>query len=64
VASDILEDSDGGVDSTTLTEESSNSSTRTLGSNEDDIDISWDIDLGLVLENGGEAVGEVEGLRS
>jgi hypothetical protein len=64
VASDVLEDSDGGVDATTLTEKSSNSSARTLGSNEDDIDISWDIDFGLVLENGGETVGEVEGLQS
>jgi hypothetical protein len=64
VASDVLEDSDGGVDSTTLTEESSNGSARALGGNEDDIDISWDIDLGLVLEDGGETVGEVEGLRN
>ena len=62
VASNVLEDSDGGVDSTTLTEESSNSSARSLGGNEDDIDISWDINLGLVLEDWGETVGEVEGL--
>jgi hypothetical protein len=59
-----LVDSDGGVDTTPLTEESSNSSARSLGGNEDDIDVSWDIDLGLVLEYGRKTVREVEGLKN
>lgn len=63
MSSNILEDGNGGVDTTSLTEEGSDGSARALGGNEDDIDISWDIDLGLVLEDGGETVGEVEGLR-
>jgi hypothetical protein len=57
-----LEDSDGGVDTTSLTEESSDGSARALGSNEDDIDVGGNIDLGLVFEDGGETVGEVESL--
>ncbi len=64
VASDVLEDSDGGVDSTTLAEESSYGSARPLGGNKNDIDISWNINLGLVLEDWGETVGEVEGLKN
>jgi hypothetical protein len=64
VASHILVDSDGGVNTTPLTEESSNGSARSLGGNEDDIDVCWDIDLGLVLENGRETVREVEGLKN
>jgi hypothetical protein len=64
MASHILVDSNGGVDSTTLTEKSSDGSARSLGGNKDDIDVNWDIDLGLVLENGGEAVREVEGLQN
>lgn len=64
VAGYVLEDGDGGIDSAALTEKSSNGSTRALGSNEDDIDIGWDIDLGLVLENWGETVGEVKGLQN
>jgi hypothetical protein len=62
VSGDILEDGNGGVDSTTLTEKSSDGSAGSLGSDEDDINILWDIDLGLVLEDRGETVGEVEGL--
>jgi len=64
VASDVLEDGDGGVDSTTLAEEGSDGTARALGGNEDDIDVSWNINLGLVLENWGETVGEVEGLQN
>jgi hypothetical protein len=43
---------------------SSHSSARSLGRNEDDIDVSWYINLGLVLENRGETVGEIEGLQN
>jgi hypothetical protein len=57
-----LEDGDGGVDTTPLTEEGTDGAARALGGNEDDIDIGGNIDLGLVLEDGGETVGEVEGL--
>lgn len=62
VTGNILEDGNGGVDTTSLAEESSDGTARSLGGNEDDIDVSWDIDLGLVLEDWGETVGEVEGL--
>jgi hypothetical protein len=62
MASNILEDSDGGVDTTSLAEEGSYGSARALGSNEDDIDICRNVDLSLVLEDGGETVGEVESL--
>jgi hypothetical protein len=64
MAGNILEDGDGGVDTTSLPEESSDSSARALGSDEDDIDIGRNIDLGLVLEDGGEAMGEVESLQN
>lgn len=63
LSGNILEDGDGGVDTTTLTEESSDGTSRSLWCNEDDINVSWDIDLGLVLEDWGETVGEVESLR-
>jgi hypothetical protein len=62
LASNILENGDGGVDATAVLEESSDGTARALGGNKDDINVSWDIDLGLVLEDGGETVGEVEGL--
>jgi hypothetical protein len=64
MAGNILEHGDGGVDTTSLTEESSDSSARALGSNEDDIDIGGNVDLGLVFEDGGETVGEVESLSN
>jgi len=58
-----LEDGDRRVDSTTLAEEGSYGTARSLRSDEDDIDVGWDIDFSLVLEDGGETVGEVEGLQ-
>ena len=61
---DILVDSNGGVDTTAVLEESSDSSSGSLGGNEDDIDIGGNINLGLLLEDWGETVGEVESLRS
>jgi hypothetical protein len=57
-----LENGDGGVDTTSLTEESPYGPTRSLGGNEDDINVGGNIDLGLVFEDGGETVGEVESL--
>jgi len=62
LASDVLVDSDGGVDTTALTEEGADGTAGALGGDEDDVDVLGDIDLGEVLEDGGEAVGEVEGL--
>jgi hypothetical protein len=57
-----LVNGDGGVDTTALTEEGSDSSARSLRGNKDDIDIGWDLNLGKVLEDRGETVGEVESL--
>ena len=62
-ASDILEDGDGGVDAAAFTEEGADSSSGSLGSDEDDIDVGGDVDLGEVFEDGGEAVGEVKCLE-
>jgi hypothetical protein len=59
---DVLEDGDGGVDTTALTEEGADSAAGTLWSDKDDIDVSWNLNLGKVLEDWGETVGEVEGL--
>lgn len=62
LASNVLEDGDGGVDTTSLTEESSDGTPRSLGCNENDIDIRGNIDFGLVLEDWGETMGEVKSL--
>ena len=63
LASDVLVDSNGRVDTTTLSEQSADGAARTLWSDEDDIDVRGHFDLGEVLEDGGEAVGEVERLQ-
>lgn len=62
LAGDVLEDGDGGVDATALAEEGADSAAGALGGNEDDVDVGGDLDLGEVLEDGREAVGEVESL--
>jgi hypothetical protein len=62
LASDVLEDGNGGVDTTALAEERSDSTAGALGSNEDDVNVGGDLDLGEVLEDGGETVGEVQSL--
>jgi hypothetical protein len=62
VAGDVLVDGNGRVDTTALTEESADSAARALGGDEDDVDVGGNLDLGEVLEDGGEAVGEVESL--
>lgn len=59
---DVLVDGDGGVDTAALTEERADGAAGALGGDEDDVDVGGDLDLGEVLEDGGEAVGEVEGL--
>lgn len=62
LAGDVLEDGNGRVDTTTLTEERADGTAGTLGGDEDNVNVGRDLDLGLVLEDGGETVGEVEGL--
>lgn len=61
-ASDVLVDSEGRVDTTSLLEERADGSSGTLWCDEDDINVLWNIDLGQVLEDWGETVGEVESL--
>jgi hypothetical protein len=62
LASNVLVDGDGGVDATALTEEGADGTAGALGGNEDDVNVGGDFDLGEVLEDGGETVGEVESL--
>ena len=62
-AGHVLVDRHRGVDATALPEQGSHSTARSLGCDEDDIDIRGNIDLGKVFENRGEPVGEVKGLR-
>jgi hypothetical protein len=62
VTSDVLVDSEGGVDATALTEEGTDGTARTLGGAKNDINVLGNVDLGDILEDGGEAVGEVESL--
>ena len=63
LAGHVLPDGDGAVDTTALLEESAHGTPGTLWCNEDDIDVGWDLNLGLGLEDWGETVGEVEGLQ-
>lgn len=63
LTSDILVDGERGVDTTALTEEGSDGSARALGSAEDDVNVGGNLDVGAVLEDGGETVGEVKGLN-
>jgi hypothetical protein len=62
LAGDVLVDGNGAVDATTLLEERADSAARALRGDEDDVDVSGDLDVGAVLEDGRETVGEVEGL--
>jgi len=59
---DVLEDGDGAVDATALTEKRAHSAAGTLGRDEDNIDVGGHVDFCEVLEDGGETVGEVESL--
>lgn len=63
LAGNVLEDGKGRVDATSLAEQRADSASGTLGGNKDDINVGGDLDLGLVLEDGGEAVGEVKSLK-
>lgn len=62
LAGDVLVDGDGRVDTTALAEEGADGTAGALGSDEDDVDVGGDFDLGEVLEDRREAVGEVESL--
>lgn len=62
LASDVLEDGKRRVDATALAEEGADGAARALGSAENDVNVLGDVDVGLVLENGGEAMREVESL--
>lgn len=59
----VLVDGDGGVDAAALAEEGADGAAGALGGDEDDVDVGGDVDFGQVFEDGGEAVGEVEGLQ-
>jgi hypothetical protein len=63
LAGDILVDGNGAVDATALLEERANSAARALGGDEDHVNVGGDLDVGAVLEDGRETVGEVEGLQ-
>ena len=47
LTSNILEDGDGGVDTSSLEEEGSDSSSRSLGGDEDNVNVLGGDDLGL-----------------
>ena len=59
----VLEDGDGGGDAAAFAEEGADGAAGTFGGHEDDVDVGGDVDFGEVFEDGGEAVGEVEGLH-
>jgi len=61
-AGDVLVDGDGGVDTTALTEKTADCAAGTLWCDEDNVNVGWNLDLGLALEDWGESVGEVESL--
>lgn len=62
LAGHVLVDGDGAVDTAALLEERADSAARALGGDEDNVNVRGDLDVGAVLEDGGETVGEVEGL--
>ena len=62
LAGHVLEDGEGRVDTTALTEERADGTAGALGGNEDDVDVGGGLNLGALLEDGRETVGEVEGL--
>ena len=62
LAGNILPDGVGRVDTTALLEKRSDGTAGTLGGNEDDINVRGSLDLGQILEDGGETVGEVKSL--
>jgi hypothetical protein len=59
-----LEHGNGRVDATAFLEKRTDGASGALGSNENDINVGWYVNLGSVLEDWGESVGEVESLPS
>lgn len=62
LAGHVLENGDGAVDAAALLKERTHGTAGALGRDEDNVNVGRDFDLGEVLEDGGEAVREVEGL--
>ena len=62
LSGNVLPNSDRGVDTATLLEESSDSSSRSLGSAEDYVDVLGSFDTSVLGVNEGETVREVESL--
>ena len=58
----VLVDGDGGVDAAAFFEERADCAAGAFGRDEDDVHVGGDVHFGEVFEDGGEAVGEVEGL--
>jgi hypothetical protein len=52
----------GRVDATALLEERADGAARALGGDEDDVDVLWGYDLGVLFVHDGETVREVESL--
>lgn len=63
LAGEVLEDGKGRVDAAALAEEGADSAARALGGAENDVNVLGDVDIGLLLEDGREAVREVQGLN-
>lgn len=61
-AGDVLEHSEGGINATALLEEGADSATGTLGGDENDVDTLGDVNLGEILEDDRETMGEIESL--
>ncbi len=62
LAADVLEDSDGTVDTTRLEEERTNGTAGTLRSAKDNVLVLGSLEAGLLLVGDLETVGEVEGV--
>jgi hypothetical protein len=57
---DVLEDGEGGVDTSTFFEEGTDGTTGTFWGDEDDVDVGGGNDAGKVFIDNGKAVGEIE----
>ena len=63
LAGNVLVNGNGRVDTTALTEKSADGTAGALGGDEDNVNVLGNLDLGEVLEDGRETVGEVESLN-
>jgi hypothetical protein len=62
VTGNVLVDGDGRVDTSTFQEQGSDSSTGTLGGDQDDVDVLGRDNTSVLLVDDGETVGKVQGL--